>query len=142
MHLWRMPFTAFLAGACLLFVWGSSLAWADGNPAPSENVPKVNLNSFRETGRILVGKLPAMVTPFREYTLKAGASGEIEMYVPVKTENYEAGHRLAGIDAERLKLDQELMDISEVLLDEKEIPQWHLQRKSQIEQLEGQLTKL
>ena len=83
-----------------------------------------------------------MVTPFREYTLKAGASGEIEMYVPVKTEQYEAGHRLAGIDAGRLKLDQELMDISEVLLDEKEIPQWHLQRKSQIEQLETQLTNI
>ena len=142
MHLRRMPFTAFQVGACLLFVWGSSLAWADGDPAPSENVPTVNLKSFRETGRILVGKLPAMITPFREYTLKAGASGEIEMYVPVKTENFEAGHRLAGIDAERLKLDQELMDISEVLLDEKEIPQWHLQRKSQIEQLESQLTKL
>ena len=63
-----------------------------------------------------------MVTPFREYTLKAGASGEIEMYVPVKTEKYEAGRRLAGIDAERLKLDQELMDISEVLWTKKRFP--------------------
>jgi hypothetical protein len=127
---------------CLLFLSSWSLVWGQGDPTPSKKLPKVNLNSFRENNRILVGKLPVMVTPFREYTLKAGASGEIEMYVPVKTEQYEAGHRLAGIDAGRLKLDQELMDISEVLLDEKEIPQWHLQRKSQIEQLESQLTKI
>ena len=127
---------------CLLFLLSWSWVWGQGDPAPSEKVPKVNLSSFRENNRILVGKLPVMVTPFREYTLKAGASGEIEMYVPVKTATYQAGHRLAGIDAERLKLDQELMDISEVLLDEKEIPQWHLQRKSQIEQLESQLTNI
>ena len=38
-----------------------------------------------------------MVTPFREYTLKAGASGEIEMYVPVKTEKYEAGRVWRGL---------------------------------------------
>ncbi len=134
---WAAP-----TAACLLFLLGCSLVCGQGSPASSEKAPKINLNAFREQSRILVGKLPVMVTPFREYTLKAGASGEIEMYVPVKTEKYEAGRRLAGIDAERLKLDQELMDISEVLLDEKEIPQWHLQRKSQIEQLESQLTKV
>ena len=138
----RIAIKLFLFGACLVFLSSGVMAWAQGSSATSENIPRVNLNSFREKNRILVGKLPVMVTPFREYTLKAGASGEIEMYVPVKTEKYEAGHRLAGIDAERLKLDQELMDISEVLLDEKEIPQWHLQRKSQIEQLEAQLTNV
>ena len=138
----RILFRVVPIGACLLFLSDWSLVRADGDPASSKNVPKINLDSFHEGERILIGKLPVMMTPFREYTLKAGASGEIVMYVPTKTENYEIGHRLGGIDADRLKLDQELMDISESLLDEKEIPQWHLQRKSQIEQIEAQLTQL
>ena len=34
------------------------------------------------------------------------------------------------------------MDLSESLMKEKDIPQWHLQRRSRIEQLENQLTKI
>ena len=34
------------------------------------------------------------------------------------------------------------MRMSESLLKEKDIPQWHLQRRSQIEQFENQLSKI
>ena len=102
MHPRSIVSCAASVAACLLFLLGCSSVCGQGSPASSEKTPKINLNGFREQSRILVGKLPVMVTPFREYTLKAGASGEIEMYVPVKTEKYEAGRRLAGIDAERL----------------------------------------
>jgi hypothetical protein len=103
---------------------------------------KLDLRGFRENSRILVGKLPIMVTPRREYLIKAGASGLIELYVSPKPGNFKAGERLGGIDVQRLELDEELMSLSESLLKEKEIPQWHLQRKAQVDQLTTQLTVL
>jgi len=78
----------------------------------------------------------------REYTLKAGSTGLIELYVPTKPGSYKLGDRLGGVDTARLQLDQELMDLSESMLREKDIPQWHLQRKSQIDQLDNQLSKI
>ena len=103
---------------------------------------KLDLRGFRDSPRILVGKLPIMVTPRREYLIKAGASGLIELYVPPKPGNFKAGERLGGIDVQRLELDEELMTLSESLLKEKEIPQWHLQRKAQVDKLTTQLTTL
>ena len=94
---------------------------------------------FKESSLILIGKLPIRVTPRREYLIKAASSGQIELYVPPKPGNFKAGDRLGGIDVERLKLDEELMELGESLLREKEIPQWYLQRKNQIDQLKTQL---
>ncbi len=74
--------------------------------------------------------------------IKAGASGLIELYVPPKPGNFKAGDRLGGIGVQRIELDKELMNLSESLLKEKEIPQWHLQRKAQVDQLTTQLTTL
>ena len=105
-------------------------------------VQTLNPSSFRETTRVLVGKTSIKVTPLREYTLKAGSTGLIELYVPAKPDSYKLGDRLGGVDTTRLQLDQELMDLSESMLKEKEIPQWHLQRKSQIDQLDNQLSKI
>ena len=103
---------------------------------------RIDLNGFRESSRILVGKLPITVTPRREYVIKAGTSGLIELYVPPKPGNFKAGDRLGGIDVQRVELDEELMALSESLLKEKEIPQWHLQRKAQVDQLTAKLTTL
>jgi len=103
---------------------------------------RIDLNGFRESSRILVGKLPITVTPRREYVIKAGTSGLIELYVPPKPGNFKAGDRLGGIDVQRVELDEELMALSESLLKEKEIPQWHLQRKAQVDQLTTKLTAL
>ena len=97
MHPRSIVSCAASVAACLLFLLGCSSVCGQGSPASSEKTPKINLNGFREQSRILVGKLPVMVTPFREYTLRAGASGEIEMYVPVKTEKYEAGRVWRGL---------------------------------------------
>ena len=105
-------------------------------------VQTLNPSGFRETTRVLVGKTSIKVTPLREYTLKAGSTGLIELYVPAKPDSYKLGDRLGGVDTTRLQLDQELMDLSESMLKEKEIPQWHLQRKSQIDQLDNQLSKI
>ena len=91
---------------------------------------------------MLVGEISIKVTPLREYTLKAGSTGLIELYVPTKPGSYKLGDRLGGVDTARLQLDQELMDLSESMLREKDIPQWHLQRKSQIDQLDNQLSKI
>ena len=102
----------------------------------------LDLRGFRESSRILIGKLPITVTPRREYVIKAGTSGLIELYVPPKPGNFKAGDRLGGIDVQRVELDEELMALSESLLKEKEIPQWHLQRKAQVDQLTTQLTTL
>ena len=121
----------------LLFSLGSIA----GNTALAKPV-ELNLKGFRESSRILVGKLPIRVAPRREYLIKAGASGLIELYVPPKPGNFKAGDRLGGIDVQRLELDEELMTLSESLLKEKEIPQWHLQRKAQVDQLTTQLTAL
>ena len=105
-------------------------------------VQTLNPSGFRETTRVLVGKTSIKVTPLREYTLKAGSTGLIELYVPAKPGSYKLGDRLGGVDTTRLQLDQELMDLSESMLKEKDIPQWHLQRKSQIDQLDNQLSKI
>ena len=102
----------------------------------------LNPSGFRETNRVLVGEISIKVTPLREYTLKAGSTGLIELYVPTKPGSYKLGDRLGGVDTARLQLDQELMDLSESMLREKDIPQWHLQRKSQIDQLDNQLSKI
>jgi len=109
---------------------------------PADGAPSLNPQSFRESSRILVGKLPIMVTPRREYLIKAATSGLLELYVPPRPGNFRAGDRLGGIDVERMKLDRDLMELSESLLREKEIPQWYLQRKNQIDQLKKQLTTL
>ena len=105
-------------------------------------VRTLNPSGFRETNRVLVGEISIKVTPLREYTLKAGSTGLIELYVPTKPGSYKLGDRLGGVDTARLQLDQELMDLSESMLREKDIPQWHLQRKSQIDQLDNQLSKI
>ena len=130
----RMPVASWIL---LLFSFGSIA----GNAVLAKPA-ELNLNGFRESSRILVGKLPIRVAPRREYLIKAGASGLIELYVPPKPGNFKAGDRLGGIDVQRLELDEELMTLSESLLKEKEIPQWHLQRKAQVDQLTTQLTTL
>ena len=114
----RMPVASWIL---LLFSLGSIA----GNTALAKPV-ELNLKGFRESSRILVGKLPIRVAPRREYLIKAGASGLIELYVPPKPGNFKAGDRLGGIDVQRLELDEELMTLSESLLKEKEIPQWKL----------------
>ena len=101
-----------------------------------------NLTKFKEKNRILVGEVRFKITSLREYILKAGTTGLLELDVPYEDSFYEMGKRLGGIDVKRLELDQELMDLSESLMNEKDIPQWHLQRRSRIEQLENQLTKI
>ena len=113
-----------------------------GQDKKQSTVPRLDPARFPERSRILIGKLPIMVTPRREYVLKAGTSGLIELYVPSKPGNFKAGDRLGGIDVARLKIDEELMELSESLLKEKEIPQWRLQRKTQIDQLMNQLNTI
>ena len=113
-----------------------------GQDKKQSTVPRLDPSRFPERSRILIGKLPIMVTPRREYVLKAGTSGLIELYVPAKPGNFKAGDRLGGIDVARLKIDEELMELSESLLKEKEIPQWRLQRKTQIDQLMNQLNTI
>ena len=104
--------------------------------------PILNPTGFKESERLLIGKVSLKVTPLREYKLKAGSTGLFELDVPYKSASFKLGDRLGGIDTARLKLDQELMNMSESLLQEKDIPQWHLQRRSQIEQFENQLAKI
>ena len=103
---------------------------------------KLDPSSFKKSDRVLVGKVSLRITPLREYKLQAGATGLLELYVPYKKASFETGRRLGGVDTKKLELDQDLMDTSENLLIEKDIPQWHLQRRSKIEQLENQLTKI
>ena len=103
---------------------------------------KFNPSAFKMENKVLVGEVRFKIIPLREYILKAGVSGLIELEVPYQDAFYEMGKRLGGIDIKRLELDQELMDLSESLMKEKDIPQWHLQRRSRIEQLENQLTKI
>ena len=103
---------------------------------------KFNPSAFKMENKVLVGEVRFKIIPLREDILKAGFSGLIELEVPYQDAFYEMGKRLGGIDIKRLALDQELMDLSESLMKEKDIPQWHLQRRSRIEQLENQLTKI
>ena len=130
-----------VSGLSLILLFFSSLSPLLGLDL-DQPVQTLNPSSFRETTRVLVGKTSIKVTPLREYTLKAGSTGLIELYVPAKPDSYKLGDRLGGVDTTRLQLDQELMDLSESMLKEKEIPQWHLQRKSQIDQLDNQLSKI
>ena len=102
----------------------------------------LDIAQFKESSRILIGKLPAMVTPRREFTLKASSSGLLDLYVEAKPGYFKAGDRLGGVDVERLSLDAELLTLGESLLREKEIPEWHLQRKSMIKQLKQQQSTL
>jgi hypothetical protein len=103
---------------------------------------KLDPSNFKKSDRVLIGKVSLRITPLREYKMQAGATGLLELYVPYEKASYATGKRLGGVDTEKLELDQDLMDTSESLLTEKDIPQWHLQRRSKIEQLETQLTKI
>jgi hypothetical protein len=102
----------------------------------------LNPTGFKESERLLIGKVSLKVTPLREYKMKAGSTGLFELEVPYKSASFKLGDRLGGIDTARLEIDQELMNLSESLLKEKDIPQWHLQRRSQIEQFQNQLAKI
>ena len=137
-----LPVTRARWGRVFPWILIVSLFCLPGRKGAQAEPGRLDLSGFRESSRILVGKLPIMVTPRREYVIKAGASGLIELYVPPKPGNFKAGDRLGGIDVQRIELDKELMNLSESLLKEKEIPQWHLQRKAQVDQLTTQLTTL
>jgi len=128
--------------SCLLF----ALAWASipGFEGEAEGRPRKGLEvgDFKESQRILIGRLPVMVTPRREFTLKASSSGLLDLYVEAKPGYFKAGDRLGGVDAERLSLDEDILTFGESLLQEKEIPEWHLQRKAKIKQLQQQQSTL
>jgi hypothetical protein len=137
----RFPRAAACRVGLFIFCWAFPFSLFGQNDSAAQSV-RFDPARFRENSRILIGKLPIRVMPRREYAIKAGSSGLIELYVPPKSGNFKAGDRLGGIDVERIVLDKELMELSESLLKEKEIPQWHLQRKTQIDQLKTQLSTI
>ena len=65
---------------------------------------KFNPSAFKMENKVLVGEVRFKITPLREYILKAGASGLIEIDVPYKDAFYEMGKRLGGIDIKDLNL--------------------------------------
>ena len=129
----------FVTRISLLFLFSFSTGFAQ---LEKNRALTLNPTGFRESDRLLIGKVSLKVTPLREYIMKAGSTGLFELDVPYQSAFFKLGDRLGGIDTARLKLDQELMSLSESMLKEKDIPQWHLQRRSQIEQFENQLAKI
>ena len=123
----------------LIFLFSFSIGLAQPKKNRSQTL---NPTGFKESDRLLIGKVSLKVTPLREYKMKAGSTGLFELDVPFKSASFKLGDRLGGIDTARLEIDQELMRLSESMLKEKDIPQWHLQRRSQIEQFENQLAKI
>ncbi|MBT3666490.1 MAG: hypothetical protein HN548_03355 [Opitutae bacterium] len=123
----------------LIFLFSFSIGLAQTKKNRSQTL---NPTGFKESDRLLIGKVSLKVTPLREYKMKAGSTGLFELEVPYKSASFKLGDRLGGIDTARLEIDQELMRLSESMLKEKDIPQWHLQRRSQIEQFENQLAKI
>ena len=128
----------FVTRISLLFLFSFSTGFAQ---LEKNRAQTLNPSGFKESDRLLIGKVSLKVTPLREYTMKAGSTGLFELDVPYQSASFKLGDRLGGIDTARLKLDQELMSLSESMLKEKDIPQWHLQRRSQVEQFENQLAK-
>ena len=129
----------FVTRISLLFLFSFSTGFAQ---LEKNRALTLNPTGFRESDRLLIGKVSLKVTPLREYTMKAGSTGLFELDVPYQSAFFKLGDRLGGIDTARLEIDQELMSLSESMLKEKDIPQWHLQRRSQIEQFENQLAKI
>lgn len=138
-HVPRNILAMKLSCIVFLFLFLFSMGFSQSEKKP---IQTLNPTGFKESDRILIGKVSLKVTPLREYKMKAGSTGLFELDVPYKSASFKLGDRLGGIDTARLKLDQELMNMSESLLKEKDIPQWHLQRRSQIEQFENQLAKI
>jgi len=101
-----------------------------------------NPSKFKISDRILIAEVKLKIHPLREYKIKAGTSGLLNLYVPYKSGFHEQGTRLGGINTGRIEIDRELINFSEALMQEKEIPEWHLQRRTKLEQLENNLLKL
>ena len=97
---------------------------------------------FSESDRLLVGELPVSVVPLREEVMKAGLSGEIVLERPAGRFKVKAGQELGGIDLEKFKIQEKLLEIEEALLEELKMPQEALQRASEKNQLEERLAKL
>ena len=135
----RDVFVMKLSCIALLFLFSFSVLLSQ---VEKERSHRLKPSGFKESDRLLIGKVSLKVTPLREYKMKAGSTGLFELDVPYKSASFKLGDRLGGIDTARLELDQELMVMSESLLKEKDIPQWHLQRRSQIEQFQNQLAKI
>lgn len=92
--------------------------------------------NYRLSERILIGKLPIVVTPKREYIIKANSSGLLKLYVDPHPQSFKTGDKLGGIDTERIELDERLLELGENLLSKRDIPEAKLQRRNKIQQLE------
>ena len=97
---------------------------------------------FPNAKRILVGELPVSVVPLREEVVKAGVSGEIVLHNPAGKYTVKAGQDLGGIDLEKFRVQEKLLEIEEALLVELKKPQEALLRASEKTQLEEKLAKL
>lgn len=124
------PFTLLII-ICLASLVNLSLANKSFDPA-----------KFKVAEKILIADVKLKIQPLREYKIKAGTSGLLNFYVPYKSNFHEQGTRLGGINTERIELDRKLIGLSEALMKEKEIPEWHLQRRTKLEQLQNQLTQI
>ena len=118
----------------VVLILSSSLR-VEGQKNPLESM-------FPNAKRILVGELPVSVVPLREEVVKAGVSGEIVLHNPAGKYAVKAGQDLGGIDLEKFRVQEKLLEIEEALLVELKKPQEALLRASEKTQLEEKLAKL
>lgn len=133
--LMKAKVTIILNLLAILALYASPL-FAEGIPHPRKQRQKpAQVTDYPICNEILVADIQIRITPRREFPLKAGSSGLLELYVDPITSNYESDTKIGGINTERLELDAAILEIEEELLGEKDIPEWHLSSERHQSQL-------